>query len=194
MHPDQLTVTAKTVRALVDRQFPKWRELPVRAVRSHGTVNALFRLGDALVARLPLVPSDVDATRRWLEAEADAGRELVGRTRFPTPEPVALGEPGDGYPMPWSVQTWLPGTIATDDDPGASPAFAHDSPSSSPTCGRSRPAAGRSAGAGAAAACPSTTTGCGRAWSAVTACSTSRRCAARGPSSARSRATRAPTS
>jgi aminoglycoside phosphotransferase (APT) family kinase protein len=28
--------------------------------------------------------------------------------------------------VPWSVQTWLPGTTATDDDPGRSDAFAHD--------------------------------------------------------------------
>jgi hypothetical protein len=37
--------------------------------------------------------------RRRLEAEAAAARELHGRTRFATPEPVALGEPGPGYPM-----------------------------------------------------------------------------------------------
>jgi aminoglycoside phosphotransferase (APT) family kinase protein len=51
---------------------------------------------------------------------------LLGRTRFRTPEPVALGEPGEGYPLPWSVQTWLPGTAATAEDPGGSVAFAHD--------------------------------------------------------------------
>ena len=45
--------------------------------------------------------------RAQLEAEAAAGRELAGRTPFGTPEPVALGEPGAGYPLPWSVQTWL---------------------------------------------------------------------------------------
>jgi aminoglycoside phosphotransferase (APT) family kinase protein len=47
-----------------------------------------------------------------VEAEAAAGRELAGRTPFATPEPVALGEPGAGYPLPWSVQTWLPGVTA----------------------------------------------------------------------------------
>jgi aminoglycoside phosphotransferase (APT) family kinase protein len=106
----------------VARQFPQWRDLPVRAVRTQGTVNALFWLGDDLVARLPLVPAD-DARGR-LEAEAAAAAELHGRTRFATPEPVAIGEPGPGYPMPWSVQTWLPGTVATPD--GQSEAFAHD--------------------------------------------------------------------
>ena len=58
--------------------------------------------------------------------EAAAASELWGRTRIPTPEPVALGEPGVGYPLPWSVQTWLPGIPATDEDPGGSVAFARD--------------------------------------------------------------------
>ncbi|GAA5199321.1 aminoglycoside phosphotransferase family protein [Rugosimonospora acidiphila] len=126
MHPDQLPVPVEAVRALVDAQFPEWRGLPVRGVDSQGTVNAIFRVGDRLAARFPLRGGDVEATRRRLAAEADAARELAGRTRFPTPEPVALGGPGAGYPLPWSVQTWLPGVVATDDDPGTSLAFAHD--------------------------------------------------------------------
>ena len=126
MHPGQLAVSAETVRTLVDEQFPQWRRLPLRPVTSQGTVNALFRIGENLLARFPLQPGDVAAIRRWLESEAQAARELLGRTRFPTPEPVALGEPGAGYPLPWSVQTWLPGTVATDQDPGESIAFAHD--------------------------------------------------------------------
>jgi aminoglycoside phosphotransferase (APT) family kinase protein len=82
----------------------------------------------ATVRRLvdALQPGDVGATRRWLESEARAARELLGRTRFRTTEPVAVGEPGEGFPLPWSVQTWLPGVSATDQDPGGSVAFAHD--------------------------------------------------------------------
>lgn len=126
MHADQLSVFLETVRELVDAQFPTWRRLSMRPIASQGTVNAIFRIGDQLAARFPLQPGDVGATRRWLEAEADAARELVGRTRFPTPEPVAIGEPGAGYPLPWSVQTWVPGVVATDKDPGESVRFAHD--------------------------------------------------------------------
>lgn len=126
MHPDQLTVSVEMVRELVEKQFPEWVGLPIGEVRSQGTVNALFRIGGRLAARFPLQPADVASTRRWLESEAEAAHELLGRTSFPTPEPVAVGEPGAGYPLPWSVQTWLPGTVATDADPGASVAFAHD--------------------------------------------------------------------
>lgn len=126
MHVNQLTVSVEMVRELVDQQFPEWRDLPIRHVASQGTDNTLFRIGDRLLARFPLEPGEDDATRRRLESEARASRELLGRTRFPTPEPVALGEPGGGYPLPWSVQTWLAGTVATDEDPGESVAFALD--------------------------------------------------------------------
>lgn len=126
MHRGQLTVTAATVRQLVREQCPGWEALPVRPVPTQGTVNALFRLGDQLVARFPLVRDDVDADRARLTTETDAARELLGRTRFATPETVALGAPGAGYPLPWSVQTWLPGRAATSDDHAGSAPFAHD--------------------------------------------------------------------
>jgi aminoglycoside phosphotransferase (APT) family kinase protein len=126
MHANQLVVSVETVRELVDEQFPEWQRLSIRQVASQGTVNALFRIGERFVARFPLESGDVESTRRWLQSEAQAARELFERTRFRTPEPVALGEPGAGYPLPWSVQTWLPGSVATDEDPGESVAFAHD--------------------------------------------------------------------
>jgi aminoglycoside phosphotransferase (APT) family kinase protein len=126
MHADQIDLTARTVRDLVDAQFPRWRDLPVRAVDSQGTVNAIFRIGERLAARFPLQGPDPDEVRRGLFAEAAAARRLLGRTPFPVPEPVALGEPGVGYPLPWSVQTWLPGEVATADSVAHSTAFARD--------------------------------------------------------------------
>ncbi|TDD09349.1 aminoglycoside phosphotransferase family protein [Saccharopolyspora terrae] len=126
MHPDEVTVSLATVRELVDEQFPEWRGLPVWEPSSQGTVNAIVRIGEQFAARFPLLPEDLAVKRRELETEAEAARELLGRTPFRTPEPIALGEPGAGFPMPWSVHTWLPGMVATDEDPGSSVAFAHD--------------------------------------------------------------------
>lgn len=126
MHPGQLDVSPQQVRALVARQFPEWRDLPVAEVASAGTDNAIFRIGEHYSARFPLQPITVDTASRWLRAEADAARELAGRTRFSTPEPIALGEPGEGYPLPWAVQTWLAGTVASDEDLSESVPFAHD--------------------------------------------------------------------
>ena len=126
MHSDQIEITLETVRQLVDVQFPRWRSLPIEQVSGSGTVNALFRLGVGLGVRLPLRHADATSTRMDIEAEAAAARMLLGRTPFRTPEPVAIGEPGAGYPLPWSVQTWLPGTTADDADPGGSVPFAMD--------------------------------------------------------------------
>ena len=106
MHPGQLAISPETVRELVDAQFPPWRTPAIRPADSAGTVNAIFRIGDHLAARLPLESGDPGTARRHLESEARAASELAGRTQFRTPEPVALGEPGVGYPLPWLVQTW----------------------------------------------------------------------------------------
>jgi aminoglycoside phosphotransferase (APT) family kinase protein len=114
------------VRALVGGQFPKLATLPIEPVHSEGTVNAIFRIGEELAARFPLQLDDVDTTRRWLQTEAGAARELLAHTRVPVPEPVAICEPGSGYPSPWSIQTWVPGTTASDTDTSASDHFAHD--------------------------------------------------------------------
>ncbi|MFI6717833.1 aminoglycoside phosphotransferase family protein [Kribbella sp. NPDC050470] len=119
-------MTTDLVARLVRSQFPVWSELPVRPVRSHGTVNALFRIGDGLVARFPIQPGDAAATRKDLEEEAEAARRLHAISPYPTPEPVELGEPGEGHPLPWAVYTWLPGTIAYDADVAGSIGFAED--------------------------------------------------------------------
>jgi aminoglycoside phosphotransferase (APT) family kinase protein len=126
MHEDQLDVAPGTVRRLVDEQFPSWRGLPVRSFPSAGTVNAIFRIGDDLAARFPLRAEDPARAGDWLAAEATAACELAVVSTVPTPEPVAIGEPGHGYPLPWSVQTWLPGRVATEEDPSGSTAFATD--------------------------------------------------------------------
>jgi aminoglycoside phosphotransferase (APT) family kinase protein len=126
MHANQLRVPIETVRHLVDWQFPEWIDLPIEPVKSHGTVNAIFRIGERLAARFPLQPGDPRTMRRQLEAEARAARELLRHSPVPTPQPIAIGDSGAGYPLPWSVQTWLPGTVAADADPGESVEFAHD--------------------------------------------------------------------
>ena len=126
MHAGQITISADVVRDLIAAQFPEWRDLAVTAIRGSGTVNAIFRIGDAYSARFPLVLGDPEEVRRELEAESSAAKALLGRTRFVTPEPIGIGKPSASYPNPWSVQSWIPGTPASEQDPAASEAFAHD--------------------------------------------------------------------
>ncbi|MCQ4209972.1 aminoglycoside phosphotransferase family protein [Streptomyces longispororuber] len=126
MHDDQVDVTTEVVATLIQEQFPQWRGKAIRLVSSTGTVNAIFRIGNGLSARFPLRLADPGETLAVLEQEAEASAELAQVSRFPAPEPVALGKPGAGFPMPWSVQTWVPGTVAFDADPSGSDAFAED--------------------------------------------------------------------
>ncbi|MFJ6940284.1 aminoglycoside phosphotransferase family protein [Streptomyces sp. NPDC101132] len=93
------------VRRLVARQFPEWAGLPVTRIPSGGTVNAMFRLGDRMVVRLPLTEGgagDVGLERRWLP-------RLAPLLPTPVPEVLGAGRPAEGYPWPWSVYGWLAG-------------------------------------------------------------------------------------
>ncbi|MCL7380513.1 aminoglycoside phosphotransferase family protein [Streptomyces sp. 35G-GA-8] len=126
MHDDQVDVTTETVATLIQEQFPQWSGKEIRLLQSTGTVNTIFRIGNDLSARFPLRLTDATEGLAVLKQEARASTELAQVSPFPTPQPIALGEPGAGYPMPWSVQTWLPGTVASDADPSASEVFAQD--------------------------------------------------------------------
>ncbi len=108
---DELDVAAATAERLVADQHPAFADLPVRAVRSIGTVNAVFRLGDDLCLRLPRVPAwaeSLDRELRWLPF-------LAPHLPLPVPEPVSVGVPGPGYPLRWAVLRWIEGRPYDDD-------------------------------------------------------------------------------
>ena len=126
MHDGQVDVDVATVAALIARQFPEWSGLPVRPAPSSGTVNAIFRVGDGLAARLPLVVDDPQTADAVMRREADAAREFALVTRFPAPMTTAMGAPGAGYPGPWCITTWIEGEPATPDALAHSPEFAGD--------------------------------------------------------------------
>lgn len=126
MHDDEVATSVRLVRALVAHQFPAWRDLDVRAVPGPGTVNAIYRLGESLAVRLPLRIEPPEQVRAWLVAEAAASRELAGAVDVACPQPMAIGEPGCGYRLPWAVQTWVAGHTAEHEDPSGSEGFAAD--------------------------------------------------------------------
>jgi aminoglycoside phosphotransferase (APT) family kinase protein len=126
MHEGQLKVSGQTARSLVDEQLPQWKHLPLRRLASAATVNTIFRLGDDLTVRFPLLGQEPEQVRAALQAEAVASSEFAAVSLVPAPEPVALCDPGHGYPLPWSVQTWVSGQDATNEDPADSVEFAND--------------------------------------------------------------------
>lgn len=103
MHDGQVELTVAVVADLVATQFPSWSELPLSPVVSHGTVNALFRLGEELVLRFPLVPGDASEQQQRLIREQEHARSVAQQVSVQVPEPLGLGAPGPGCPGPWSV-------------------------------------------------------------------------------------------
>ncbi|WP_235915373.1 phosphotransferase [Puerhibacterium puerhi] len=110
LHDDEVVVTADDVRRLLAAQLPHLAHLPVTAVAESGTDHRLFRLGDALVARMPKVAwaaAQAESDARWLPV-------LAPHLPLDVPAPVALGDPDDAYPFRWSVAPWLPGRAVGD--------------------------------------------------------------------------------
>jgi len=105
MHKDEIITDADQVRRLIAAQFPQWASLPVTPVTSSGTDHAMYRIGSDLVARLPRRPGGDRIIRhefRWVP-------ELAPSLPLAVPVPVAMGEPGFGFPYPWLVQRWIDG-------------------------------------------------------------------------------------
>ncbi len=109
MHDDEVATDAALVRRLLAAQFPQWADLPIAPVPSAGTVNAIYRLGEDMVVRLPRVErwaSDTEMEARWLP-------KLAPYLPLAIPAPRGVGAAGEGYPFPWSVYRWLEGVDAT---------------------------------------------------------------------------------
>ncbi len=106
---DRADIVPSLAQCLVHTQFPHWAGLPIRPVDHGGWDNTTFRLGDDFAVRLPSAHyyvAQVEKEHRWLPYFAE-------RLPLPIPRLVAKGEPGCGYPWPWSVYAWLPGGHAT---------------------------------------------------------------------------------
>ena len=115
-------IDAQLAARLVASQFPHWAHLPIAPSDVAGWDNRTFRLGTELSIRMPshsAYVAQVDKEHRWLP-------RLAPRLPFEVPRPIARGEPGDGYPFPWSVYGWIEGEDAAVDRIDDLTAFAED--------------------------------------------------------------------
>jgi aminoglycoside phosphotransferase (APT) family kinase protein len=110
MHPDELPIDGALVRRLLAAQFPEWADLPLKPFPSAGSDNAMYRLGDDMVVRLPRrsgrTVESLDKECLWLP-------RLAPRLPLAVPLPLAKGVPAEGYPCRWAVYRWLEGETAT---------------------------------------------------------------------------------
>jgi aminoglycoside phosphotransferase (APT) family kinase protein len=108
MHDDEVETDCELARGLLASQYPHWAGLPIERVRSAGTDNAMYRLGDDMAVRLPRIHWAIESVvkeRRWLPV-------LAPHLPLAVPMPIAKGEPEVVFPYPWSVVQWLPGEMA----------------------------------------------------------------------------------
>lgn len=111
MHAGEVDIDERLVERLLAAQFPHLADLPISAVQSTGTVNAIYRLGDQLCARLPRVASwakDLEKEVNWLP-------KLAPCLSLRIPEPLAKGQATSDYPFPWAIYRWIDGQPYRDD-------------------------------------------------------------------------------
>ncbi|MDQ1465497.1 MAG: hypothetical protein QOC73_2438 [Actinomycetota bacterium] len=111
MHANEVDIDPAIVRCLLEAQYPQWADLPISAVQSTGTVNAIYRIGDDLYARLPRLQKwaqGLDHERKWLP-------RLAPQLSLRIPEPLAVGEPATEFPFPWAVYRWIDGQPYADE-------------------------------------------------------------------------------
>jgi aminoglycoside phosphotransferase (APT) family kinase protein len=111
LHSGEVDIDSELVRRLLAEQFPELIGLPITAFCSTGTVNAIFRIGDDLYARLPRMHQGsacLDKERLWLP-------RLAPLLSLRIPEPVAKGELASGYPYTWAIYRWIDGEPYADD-------------------------------------------------------------------------------
>jgi aminoglycoside phosphotransferase (APT) family kinase protein len=107
--PELSAIDVRLAEELIDAQFPRWSGLPLEPVEPGGSDHAIYRLGRELSVRLPRhagAAGQAEKESRWLPF-------LAPYLPLAVPEPVAVGEPGSGYPWRWSVSRWLEGETAT---------------------------------------------------------------------------------
>ena len=111
MHPNEVITDVLLVRSLLTSQFPQWANLAIQPVRSAGTDNSIFRLGNDMLVRLPRIDwalGQVDKEHEWMP-------RLAPHLPLSIPTPLAKGKPDEGYPYNWSVYKWLEGDNASID-------------------------------------------------------------------------------
>ena len=104
IHDDEPDTGPDVVRRLLADELPELSHLPLTALASSGSDNALHRLGPDLVVRLP----------RSEAASVSLGREVEWLPRLAdlavaVPEVVHVGKAGPDYPYWWAVLRWIDG-------------------------------------------------------------------------------------
>ena len=111
MHEGEIDIDSTLVNRLLTEQFPHLAERSITVVRSTGTVNAIYRLGNDLYLRLPRVATWAESLERewtWLP-------KIAPHVSLTIPKPLAQGKPTNWFPCPWAIYRWIGGSPYQDD-------------------------------------------------------------------------------
>lgn len=106
---DKIHIDVSLVCRLLAKQFPQWADLPIKPVAVGGWDNRTFHLGEQMLVRMPSAEAyamKVQKEQLWLPG-------LAPLLPLSIPTPLAMGEPGEGYPWRWSVYRWIEGETAS---------------------------------------------------------------------------------
>ncbi|MGC4175263.1 phosphotransferase [Demequina sp.] len=104
--PAEADISAELVAALIEAQFPELAG-PLTFL-NEGWDNVVYRLGGHHSVRVPRHQMAANISTSELDWLPRVGRNWS----FAAPLPVAIGEPGLGYPWRWSIVPWIEGTVA----------------------------------------------------------------------------------
>ncbi|MBP6918975.1 MAG: aminoglycoside phosphotransferase family protein [Legionellaceae bacterium] len=109
MHENELEIDEGLVHTLIKNQCPHWANLSLKSIVSSGTDNALFRLGNDYVVRLPRVEWEIGRIHKNITKECEWLPKVAQLLKMAISEPLFKGSPSEFYPWPWTVTKWHAG-------------------------------------------------------------------------------------
>ncbi len=103
----EIDVDTDLARTLLERQHPDLAEMPL-ALAGEGWDNAMVRVGDGLVMRIPrraAAAKLIEHEQRWLPV-------LASMLPVDVPAPVRVGQGDAAHPWRWSIVPWFEGQTA----------------------------------------------------------------------------------
>ena len=104
----EINISLSLVKRLIANQFLEYTQLPIRSVEKQGHDNRTFRLGQDMLVRMP-------SAKEYAEKVAIEQKLLPllqPHLTVDIPIPIAMGQPSNDYPFPFSIYRWVEGISA----------------------------------------------------------------------------------
>src|SRR5438128_792891 len=106
--PEQFNINQDLARKLIAEQFSEFVHLPITSVEKQGHDNRTYRIGEAMLIRMPTDESyalKVPKEQKLLP-------QLAPHLTTQIPVPLKMGIASEIFPFPFSIYKWLDGRSA----------------------------------------------------------------------------------